>query len=39
MKALFFASGGEMWEWLEENHESAAELWVGLHRRARARPA
>jgi hypothetical protein len=31
VKAVFFASGEEMGTWLEANHASAGELWVGTH--------
>jgi uncharacterized protein YdeI (YjbR/CyaY-like superfamily) len=30
---VFFAGPEEMREWLEANHESAAELWVGLYKK------
>ncbi len=29
-----FASGGEFRTWLEENHNSATELWVGYYRKS-----
>jgi uncharacterized protein YdeI (YjbR/CyaY-like superfamily) len=32
-KALYFASAAEFREWLERNHASAAELWVGLYKK------
>jgi uncharacterized protein YdeI (YjbR/CyaY-like superfamily) len=31
--ATFFASGAEMRAWLEANHATAAELWVGIHKK------
>jgi uncharacterized protein YdeI (YjbR/CyaY-like superfamily) len=31
--ATFFASAGEFREWLEANHESATELWMGLYKK------
>lgn len=37
MKALFFASGDEMRRWLEANHASAGELWVGIYKKASAK--
>ena len=33
MNPTFFASPEEMREWLEANHESADELWVGLYKK------
>jgi uncharacterized protein YdeI (YjbR/CyaY-like superfamily) len=33
VKATFFASGAEMRGWLEANHATAAELWVGLYKK------
>jgi uncharacterized protein YdeI (YjbR/CyaY-like superfamily) len=33
MAAVFFASGDEMRAWLEDHHESAAEVWVGLYKK------
>jgi uncharacterized protein YdeI (YjbR/CyaY-like superfamily) len=30
---IFFASPKEMRDWLEANHESADELWVGLYKK------
>ncbi|MFN2616138.1 MAG: YdeI family protein [Thermoleophilaceae bacterium] len=37
--ATFFASSEEFHDWLEENHESESELWVGFHKRATGRPS
>ena len=31
--ALFFRDAAEFRAWLEEHHESATELWMGLHKR------
>jgi uncharacterized protein YdeI (YjbR/CyaY-like superfamily) len=31
--ATFFTSGEEMRDWLEQNHGSAGELWVGLYKK------
>jgi uncharacterized protein YdeI (YjbR/CyaY-like superfamily) len=31
--AVFFASGEEMRDWLEGNHATAAELWVGIYKK------
>jgi uncharacterized protein YdeI (YjbR/CyaY-like superfamily) len=33
MKPRFFHSPEEMCEWLEANHETAEELWVGLYKK------
>ena len=33
MTATFFASGAEMRAWLEANHATASELWVGIHKK------
>ena len=30
---MFFASNQEMREWLETNHASASELWVGIYKK------
>ena len=35
----FFESSAELRGWLEANHEHAAELWVGLHRKRTGRPS
>jgi len=32
MDATFFASPAEFREWLERNHETASEVWVGFHK-------
>lgn len=36
-KPVFFAKPEEFRAWLEKNHESAGELWVGYHRKASGR--
>ena len=33
MTAVFFASGQEMRDWLEANHSTADELWVGIYKK------
>jgi uncharacterized protein YdeI (YjbR/CyaY-like superfamily) len=33
MGAVFFTSPEEMRDWLEANHESADEIWVGLYKK------
>ena len=33
MPAVFFASGHAMREWLEENHTTTDELWVGIYKK------
>jgi uncharacterized protein YdeI (YjbR/CyaY-like superfamily) len=38
-QAHFFASPAEFRAWLEANHASSAELWVGFHKRATGRPS
>ncbi|MGV9194294.1 YdeI/OmpD-associated family protein [Microbacterium sp. MC2] len=32
-RPIFFASAAEFRAWLEENHETATELWMGLYRK------
>ena len=39
MKPTFFAEPADFRAWLEENHERAAELWVGFHKKATGRPS
>jgi uncharacterized protein YdeI (YjbR/CyaY-like superfamily) len=39
MEGIFFESPGEFRGWLEANHETAAELLVGFHKRSTARPS
>jgi uncharacterized protein YdeI (YjbR/CyaY-like superfamily) len=35
----FFASRNELRDWLEANHETADELWLGYHKKATGRPS
>jgi uncharacterized protein YdeI (YjbR/CyaY-like superfamily) len=39
MKPTFFATRGELRAWLDEHHETATELWVGLHKKGSGRPS
>jgi uncharacterized protein YdeI (YjbR/CyaY-like superfamily) len=39
MKPRFFATQADFRAWLERNHETAAELWVGLHRKGSEKPS
>ena len=39
MKPTFFATAGELREWLERNHATATELLVGFYKRGSARPS
>jgi uncharacterized protein YdeI (YjbR/CyaY-like superfamily) len=39
MKPKFFATQADFRAWLERNHETAAELWVGLHRKGSGKPS
>jgi uncharacterized protein YdeI (YjbR/CyaY-like superfamily) len=36
---IFFESPAQLRAWFEANHESAAELWVGQHRKRTGRPS
>lgn len=36
---LFFDTPAELRAWFEANHETAAELWVGYHRKRSGRPS
>jgi uncharacterized protein YdeI (YjbR/CyaY-like superfamily) len=36
---VFFASAAELRRWFEKNHGTAAELWVGFHRKASGLPS
>jgi uncharacterized protein YdeI (YjbR/CyaY-like superfamily) len=36
---VFFESTSELRTWFEANHETAAELWVGQHRKRTGRPS
>ena len=38
LEATYFASPAEFRRWLARHHESAAELWVGFHRKDAGRP-
>jgi uncharacterized protein YdeI (YjbR/CyaY-like superfamily) len=39
MKPKFFATQADFRAWLDRNHETAAELWVGLHRKGSGKPS
>jgi uncharacterized protein YdeI (YjbR/CyaY-like superfamily) len=39
MEPRFFATPAEWRRWLARHHRSAAELWVGFHRKATGRPS
>ena len=39
MKPIFFATRRELRAWLDEHHETATELWVGLHKKGSGRPS
>jgi uncharacterized protein YdeI (YjbR/CyaY-like superfamily) len=39
MKPVFFATADELGAWLEQHHETADELWVGLYKKASGRPS
>ena len=34
---IYFASPDELREWFDAHHQTAAELWVGYHRKATGR--
>jgi uncharacterized protein YdeI (YjbR/CyaY-like superfamily) len=38
MEATFFSTPGEFRAWLEENHETASEVWVGYYKKATGKP-
>jgi len=38
-KPLFFKSPAEYRKWLEKNHESAKELWIGFWKKATGKPS
>jgi uncharacterized protein YdeI (YjbR/CyaY-like superfamily) len=38
-KPLFFKSSEEYRRWLEKNHESAKELWIGFYKKATGKPS
>src|SRR3979411_273466 len=35
---IFFETPDKLRQWLEANHETAVELWVGCHRKSTGRP-
>jgi uncharacterized protein YdeI (YjbR/CyaY-like superfamily) len=39
MKPRFFATQADFRAWLERNHDTAAELWVGFHRKGSGKPS
>src|ERR1700686_3313680 len=39
MKPTFFATAAELRVWLENNHATATELWVGFYRRGSGKPS
>jgi uncharacterized protein YdeI (YjbR/CyaY-like superfamily) len=39
VKPVFFETPEELRAWLEEHHETATELWVGMYKRAPGRPS
>src|SRR6185436_17402542 len=39
VRPRFFASPARFREWLEKNHGSAKELWVGFHKRHTGKPS
>ena len=39
MKPTFFATAEEFRAWLDEHHETATELWVGLYKKSSRRPS
>ena len=39
MKPTFFATAGELREWLERNHATATELFVGFYKRRSGKPS
>ena len=39
MDVRFFETPAELRAWLEANHETATELWVGFHKKATGRPS
>jgi uncharacterized protein YdeI (YjbR/CyaY-like superfamily) len=36
---MFFAEPSDFGKWLEEHHSSAAELWVGFHKKGSGKPS
>jgi uncharacterized protein YdeI (YjbR/CyaY-like superfamily) len=39
VKPIFFATAEELGAWLEEHHETADELWVGLYKKSSGKPS
>jgi uncharacterized protein YdeI (YjbR/CyaY-like superfamily) len=39
MKPTFFAGPAEFRAWLEANHDTSSELWVGFHKKASGKPS
>ncbi|HEU4831965.1 MAG TPA: bacteriocin-protection protein [Actinomycetota bacterium] len=39
MKPSFFATRRELRAWLDEHHDTATELWVGLYKKGSGRPS
>ena len=39
MKPVFFATAQEFHAWLEEHHDTATELWMGLYKKGSGRPS
>jgi uncharacterized protein YdeI (YjbR/CyaY-like superfamily) len=39
MKPMFFADPSEFRTWLEANHDTATELWVGFHKKSSGKPS
>ena len=39
MDVRFFETPGDFRAWLEANHETATELWVGFHKKSTGRPS
>jgi uncharacterized protein YdeI (YjbR/CyaY-like superfamily) len=39
MKPTFFATSEEFRAWLQQHHETATELWVGLYKKGSGRPS
>jgi uncharacterized protein YdeI (YjbR/CyaY-like superfamily) len=39
VKPVFFEASEQLAAWLEENHESEDELWVGLYKKASGKPS
>lgn len=39
MKPTFFATASELRSWLDDNHATASELWVGFYKRGSGKPS